>query len=206
MWHSAEIRWFIPGPLPESVLHWFLAGQGVAPEPTRCDAYLLFPDCDTVGVKMREGTLEVKAVTAPSRPLRVAPAIHGRTDQWVKWSFTSEGLGALHTALYASGRWVHEGKRRYTRTFAAEADRLQEVPRQTRPGRGCHVELTCLDVHIAPRSRYSLGFEAFGPPATTAMTLDATLRAFFHIHGAMPGMPLHGRTSMSYPAWLATVA
>jgi hypothetical protein len=206
MVHSAEIRWFLPGPLPEPVRHWFTAGQRFAPAPKRWDDYLLFPGCDTVGTKLREGTLEVKAMTAASRPLSVTPAINGRTDQWVKWSFASQGLGALDAELHASGPWVRVGKVRYVRTFGADAGTLVEVKTQERPVRGCHVELTGIDVPTEPSAWYSLGFEAFGPPATTAQTLDETLRYFFHIHGGVPGVRLHGRTSMNYPAWLATVA
>ena len=55
-------------------------------ERERNDDYLLLPGCDTVGVKQRQGKLEVKALVAGPSPFSLG-AVVGRLDQWVKWSF-----------------------------------------------------------------------------------------------------------------------
>ena len=58
---TAEIRWFLRGTLPAEVSRWFEGVCGNATRyPPRVDLYLALPETDTVGVKLREGLLEVK--------------------------------------------------------------------------------------------------------------------------------------------------
>ena len=205
MLHTSEARWFIPERLPDAVLDWFRAGEALDSEGVQVHEYLLFPDCDSVGVKLRDGRFEIKAMRGPSQPLSPPFGIKGRTEQWVKWSFASEALQALDPALHQSGRWLKVRKERYLRWFTHEQGRLTEVTgRQVPlPVVGCHIEVTRIDVDADPRSWFSLGFEAFGPPAVTARVLDDALFAFFNEHGPVPGRTLNENESASYPAWLA---
>jgi len=208
MVHSAEVRWFIPTTLPERVQDWFKDGQPSPElEDSRVDEYLLFPDCDSVGVKLREGKLEIKAMLCAPRPISMGAGINGRTDQWVKWSFKSEGLRDLNLGLHQSGKWVKVRKERCLRKFSADAN-IVEVPAKQKPFpiAGCNVELTRIEVEEDPRFWFSLGFESFGPSGSTSKILDDTLRLFFKKRGLMPGVPLNGLASLSYPAWLATFA
>lgn len=126
MLHSAEIRWFIQGALAEEILTWFKAGKALESEGERPDDYLLFADCDTVGVKLRGGKkFEVKSRVSGPRPLVLDFGINGRTEQWVRWSFASDGLAALNDELHQSGHWVQVIKERYLRKFSAESGRLR---------------------------------------------------------------------------------
>ncbi|MGL4619835.1 MAG: hypothetical protein ACRCZS_12370, partial [Chroococcidiopsis sp.] len=63
MLNSLELRWFISGELPLEVSSWFeqdkLGGQLQAPE-TREDVYLYVPECEYMGLKLRQGRLEIK--------------------------------------------------------------------------------------------------------------------------------------------------
>ena len=90
--HTSEIRWFLRGTLPLEILSWFSAGHVPDSEPVQVQEYLLFPDCESVGVKLREQRFEIKAQSGPSRPLHLAFGINGRTEDWVKWSLSAEGL------------------------------------------------------------------------------------------------------------------
>ncbi len=65
MFRSSEARWFISGSLPDEVLRWFKAGQALDSEGVQVQEYLVFPDCQSVGVKLREGRFEIKAILAP---------------------------------------------------------------------------------------------------------------------------------------------
>lgn len=209
MLHSAEIRWFFPQALPAAVLGWFSTGRDPAAEGVREDDYLLFPDCDTVGVKLRQGKLEIKALLSAPRPLtlRVGQNLNGRMDQWIKWSFEDQGLKALDPALRQSGRWLRVRKERRLRKFSATGS-LAEVPvdQTPLPSSGCNVELVRLEIPAHPPVWFSLGFEAFGSAAGNVETLDETLHHFFTLYGPPPDRPLTGRESLSYPAWLATFA
>lgn len=209
MLHSAEIRWFVPGTPAKKVLTWFEAGEALEPEGKRIDNYLMFADCDTVGVKLRnQKKFEIKSRVSDSRPLAlVGLGINGRTDQWVRWSFDSEGLTALEGELKQSGRWVQVIKDRYLRKFSADSGNVVEVPpkQEPFPDSGCNVELTLIEVQADPKLWFSLGFEAFGSSGSVAKILNDTLESFFKAHGSMPEHNLSGRESMSYPTWLATL-
>lgn len=208
MLRSAEVRWFFPGAWPDEVRRWFGAGRQLEAEGEREDRYLLFPECETVGVKLREGKLEVKARVSGPGPFAVADGVRGRTDQWVKWSFASEGLQTLTGDLLRSGRWVGVRKERYLRKYSVDSGQVEEVPPRQKPlpVSGCNVELTAVGVDAEPASWYSLGFEAFGNPAGLAGTLEEAVRSFFAVNGGMPGVTLSERESLNYPAWLATLA
>ncbi len=211
MLRSAEVRWFISGALPGEVLSWFKSGQAIDSEGVQVHQYLLFPDCQSVGVKLREGRLEIKAILAISQPLSLEPGIQGRTEEWVKWSFESEGLQSVVPALHQAGCWLKVYKERFLRIFSADGSTLVEVI--ARPGResgsplrmGCTIELTRIEIEINPRFWFSLGFEAFGPSALAPKVLLEATRLFFRGHGGMPGISLGERDSLSYPAWLAKV-
>jgi hypothetical protein len=202
--HTAEARWFIAKILPDEILEWFKAGQALESEGGQVHEYLLLPDVSTVGVKLREGKLEIKAMASAPRPLRRVLGASGRTDQWVKWSFASEGLQTLAPELQRSGRWLKVRKERFLRRFSAGGDGLVEETSRlmTFPPSGCNVELTRITVEADPRFWFSLAFEAFGPPALAVKILEIAIRSFFQEHGRAPGIRLSQRNSLSYPAWL----
>ena len=58
--------------MPLEILSWFSAGHVPDSEPVQVQEYLLFPDCESVGVKLREQRFEIKAKSGPSRPLHLA--------------------------------------------------------------------------------------------------------------------------------------
>ena len=207
MLRSAETRWFIPGALPDEVLSWFKAALTLDSEGVQVHEYLLFPDCQSVGVKLREGRFEIKAILGTPQPLSLDLGIQGRTEEWIKWSFASEGLQTIDPALHQSGRWLKVYKERFLRKFSADSGRLVEVTGRPGPlsGIGCNIELTRIKVEADPRFWFSLGFEAFSPSAAAPKILLDAIHLFFQEHGRMPGVSLGERDSLSYPAWLAKV-
>jgi hypothetical protein len=216
MLHSAEIRWFVPGPLPDEVLNWFSRGEDLAGlretkagAQVREDQYLLFPHCETVGLKLREGKLEVKALTQPPKPINVNDRICGLSDQWVKWSFGSEGLKQLEKELYQSSRWIKVKKDRYLRKYSADSDSPIEVPRNVDPlpVKGCNIELTEITVLEEKISEwYSVGFESFGTVGCIETILVDVLKIFFKKYGNVPGDPLNLERSSNYPSWLCSIS
>ena len=133
-YHSAEVRWFLPGlDQRDEVLKWFhlqdqlalnvekeydpkaATGPFVKLELERTDEYLLLPDSDTVSVKQRQGKLEVKALVTGPRPFACGGMI-GRTEQWVKWSFEpsdKQRSKDLEIELDLTGPWRKVVKKRY---------------------------------------------------------------------------------------------
>jgi hypothetical protein len=89
---------------------------------------------------------------------------------------------SLGGRAHLMGRWLAVGK-----------------ARMVLPQKGCDVELA--SVEAFGRRYVSLGFEAVSPAA-----LERTLARFFAARGGMSGARIAARYSLSYPAWLASVA
>lgn len=219
MFFSAESRWFFEGPLPGAVRDWFVAGGRATPEPTRTDEYLLLPGCATTGVKLREGSFEVKAMTHAPEPVGYARGVNGYRDAWVKWSCRANDVEALRRMLGATGdRWAAVGKTRLLRLLSLDSGTLIEVDDKTMPvSCGCQIELTEIGVsagglgaswrggdHPADARWWSLSFEAFAPGdqgVTTRLLaqLEVTVN---HCLDSPPPHALDTSSSMSYPGWL----
>ena len=217
MVHSAEARWFWEGNQNdmENVRQWFVNVKGSAfpakEEKLRVDNYLIFPACDSVGVKLRGGTkFEVKSLVASPRPFS-GLGFQGRTDQWVKWSFeekekdkTKQHLLHLAVLMTNQDRWLTVNKWRFLRKLDADHGPLQEVDPDAYPDCGCNIELTRLEVNATTSHWFSFAFEAFGPVARVAQILDEAVPLFLSQQTSV-AMELGARNSLSYPAWLATL-
>jgi hypothetical protein len=220
--YSAEIRWFLRGAEQwNALLEWFTREGDlstvvdqpeltlpdtqacVLQEETRVDDYLLLPECSTVGVKQRQGKLEVKALVAGPRPLSTAQ-IGGRVDQWLKWSFEPTEPQKLAKELDLAGPWREIAKERFLQKYALDSGSPAAISPKSRPQIGCNVELTRLDADAKSRKWITLGFESFGGSTQLSAGLAAAVETFFDAHKPPP-VSLDGWDSLSYPAWLATL-
>lgn len=220
-YHSAELRWFLPEQSPwDRLLHWFTlqgrltinvegqydpraaTGPFVKLERERIDEYLLLPQCAAVGVKQRQGKLEVKALIAGPRPFSLGGVV-GRVDQWVKWSFDPSEAMAIQfeIELDQAGPWRRVAKKRYAQKISLDSGGPVSVPPDQYPETGCNIELTVIDVQATLRTWLTFGFEAFGPSARVMALLDEAVAHFLDVHGPPP-VSLDGSDSLSYPAWL----
>jgi hypothetical protein len=208
MQRTAELRWFFAGAIPAAVRKWFLASGLAADEAQRADHYLRCP-ATAVGVKFRQGNLEIKRLIQDHGVRRWAGA-SGRMQTSVKWSCSAPEVAGLRRRVVASRSLsVAVRKRRALRTFSCDGD-LREVKARARPHDGCHVELTDL---VVGRCRWwTFGFEAFAYGRPQGLTLFLLLTAKQVLDD--PSRPRTFRTaqsardafstvrSMSYPEWL----
>ncbi|MFZ2488659.1 MAG: hypothetical protein WAZ19_11100 [Anaerolineae bacterium] len=221
-YHSAELRWFLPdnGQIG-ALLHWLkldntlpvlvegeydpkaVAGPFVKQERLRTDEYLLLPAKDTVGVKQRQGRLEVKALMQPPQPFAHAD-IAGLCDAWVKWSFnpTKPTAQTLAGELDAAGPWAAVEKVRYLLKLSLDSGQPVLVTPDERPAVGCNVELTTLTLNFTTQPWLTFGFEAFGAPDQVMGYLQAAVQHFCGMARRSP-LVLDATTSGSYPVWLA---
>src|SRR5262245_3999887 len=86
--HSTETRWICKGQLPEIVMGWF-ASPLIKAEKYREDLYLRLEECATTGVKLRQGTVEIKGLCVAPQTIVLGPDAVGRFDSWIKWSLTA---------------------------------------------------------------------------------------------------------------------
>ena len=126
---SAEIRWFFPVSEQAKVKNWFLTGAAEPDEKDRADKYLnLGARVETVGVKLRGGKLEVKAIAGAPALVQWGPAA-GLMDQWVKWSVEAG------TGLEFQGDWRKVTKTRWLRKYSLDRG-FPELPQTGWPAKG----------------------------------------------------------------------
>ena len=198
---SAEVRWFCLGQPPAAVRDW-LSMQEHHRQPRRTDEYVLFPGCTSLGVKLRDGRFEIKALARAVGPVRFSPVVEGSVDTWIKLAFAVPDVVLVDQAVRAEAAMVSIDKERWLRKFAlGDAAGPIEVAAETMPAQGCNVELVRLEVRDS--DWWSLGLEAFGEVATIERCLQQTARAVLGSRG--PPCQLAVANSMSYPAWFAAL-
>ena len=217
---SHEVRWFLPGELarfPE-LRDWIEAARpfptdGAVPPPAPVDrldgapdVYVLVPGGDDMGLKWREGQLQIKGRLSRIGLQRFASRFYGSVETWAKWSYQSDDLRrALHAwfAPAASAQWqtVAVRKTRIQRKVRLDARRRHvEVALDAYPDRGLAVELSDLDVD---GQRYcSLAFEAFPNDTELVESFREVVDAWLSELRA-PGVVLAEHQSMSYPEFLS---
>lgn len=203
MFRSAELRWFIEGAPDKAVIEWFRRSALAAEEDPRIDSYLLLPGCASAGVKVRQGHLEVKALTSLPEPVHYDNGLSGRRASWVKWSSGIAGAPLLE-ARKGPETWVQVQKSRTLLLFDLRSDEPQETaPGAWLDGAGCFVELTALRSladsadWASATDWWSLCLEAFGDDAMESLDRMASADRMSPV-----GENLPGESSMSYPEWL----
>jgi hypothetical protein len=183
---SAEMRWFFRQPPSGAVAAAF---DAAGPPETRIDSYLVLPETDALGVKVRGGStsLEFKLRPRPGTPVDLPSGGSGQMEEWQKWSFDRPPVSRVLPRLgLPKHRWIKVVKRRRTLTIPYRDDSA------------CTVELT--DLKAAGTSCTTLGFEASGKPSDLVAALRSATEVFF-ASAELPDADLSG----GYPGWLATL-
>lgn len=215
---SHEVRWFFEGKLNqhESLKRWFETiapiqkSYGVGPPmwkgrlDDQPDVYLLVPGSDDMGIKWREGELQIKGRVA-SLGTQVFGARHqGVVECWVKWSYAN--IPAAYQRLFAAAETglVTASVRKTRALRKVQLDTLsgkaQEVDAKTFFARGLGFELT--DLEVAGKAYCSLAFEAFPDDSAMGSAFSEVVGAF--VEGLM-AFDLTAAHSQSYPAFLSSV-
>jgi hypothetical protein len=198
---SLEMRWFCSGALPKSIAQWFGSdslGGYLAPLEEREDIYVLVPNCDYLGVKLRGKTLEVKWRQAELGALRCGNRWEGKAEKWLKW-VCADTIAPVPADIIATGKWVGVKKKRSQRLYQVTSPgSLMSVPVEAPIPQGCSVELTQLNVNGS--EWWTLGFEAFGYETTLTETLQTVAN---WVSKSYHGQKFKVEDASSYPSWLA---
>jgi hypothetical protein len=141
---SIELRWFYRGSLPDEIANWFdtLGEPLVAAEP-RSDFYLQSSSPD-LGVKIRQGNLEVKHLQQQFGKIEVASFGESSVEQWSKWICTNRT--ARSPAAGKQG-WIQVDKLRQQRLYQVEfIDPIQLTPIGMPSKNAAAIELTTLQL------------------------------------------------------------
>jgi len=205
MQRSAEVRWFFAGAMPPAMREWFLP-EGSPPALTRTDEYLAFPTAN-VGVKFRQGNLEIKSLIEHCGVHRWG-SIAGRVQTWVKWGDSAPEVAALRRRVIRQRSLVVAvTKARSLRRFSLDRG-LHEMPADTTrfPADGCNIELT--EIRVGRARHWTFGFEALarGHPTRITDILDETAKALFEDRAAPRSSgDFAVANSLSYPEWLLMI-
>lgn len=200
---TAELRWFYRGTLPEEVLQWFQQdqlGDHLAPSEEREDLYLYSPGCDYLGIKLRQGRLEIKWRKAELGVLYFGDRVEGKAEKWGKWLCEDPTTESFQpTAVVGQKAWVGVKKVRSQRQYQVlPVESLTAVPVNESIEQGCSVELTQLDIN--GNTWWSLAFEAFGEDDCLMDNLQAVASRVFK---SDRGPKLQAEDSYAYPNWLS---
>jgi hypothetical protein len=197
MYPTMEVRWFYRGQIPPEVMAWFTqVGPLPAEQPDRVDHYLHLLDNDSLGIKLREGRLEIKRRESEPREIDFRPRVSGLVARWRKWSFplveSDPGLAGPDRA------WIAVEKRRRLRRFQITTEKtIETMLEEIESAEGCELELS--RVEAADQQWWSVCFEAFGDESSLENHIRLTAQ---HVFGLVEPGRLEIKDSYSYPAWL----
>jgi hypothetical protein len=205
MYPTVEVRWFLRGEIPSEIWRWF-HNRGHDPEtqPPREDFYLLLANGGSLGVKLREGRIEIKQRNGRSEIVRFGQHTLGRVEQWIKWSFVaSETDNFLARISEFSKWWIGVRKERKLRTYQVlESGTVTGVSTGIFIENGCGWELASVNYLGAEDPWWSLGFEAFGKENNLRDTLSLVADSILSVENA-PVLTVED--SFGYPRWLQIV-
>jgi len=168
---SLELRWILPGQLPEAAARWF--DRLPAAVESRQDAYL--PALGGLSVKVRGGgPFEVKVYRGSPGLLDVTDRARGPMEYWQKWSFPFDPP-VQHGDEPTGWSAVHKTRRVSWCSISGESRRMSLPGLSEEPG--CAVELT--KVRVRGEAWWTLGFEATGPAEMLRRELEAAATLVF---------------------------
>ena len=208
MYLTLEVRWFYPGPRPGRIVE-ALQARSCLPArlPVRQDHYLLLGGEPALGIKLREGNVEVKRRLEAPRQVEVGPGAVGWVARWRKWRFPlaqgdAPGAVPLGQLLVPASAWIAVEKERRLQRYRLGGDsQAVSVPLEAPAETGCEFELS--RVWARGEEWWSVCFEAFGPGPRLEQALLAVVAK---VLGTGWPEALEVEQSWSYPAWLQRVA
>ena len=200
MFPSCEIRWFFKGDIPDEIQKWFFSlDESNQYQPERIDHYLKIPDQKNLGIKLREGRIEIKKQKEEPSFLKINEKVSGYSDCWEKWSFELKETDKLPVTDVKCNEWIEVRKKRNMYLFEiVNGICISRSPESGTIKNGCIAELTRISVH--DKLWWTLGLEAFGE---TDKMLKNLLIVCSHIFSGSDYPSFQSKNSISYPGWLS---
>jgi len=199
MYPTVEIRWFYQGKVPTAVFDWFTAiDDELVKEPARTDYYLHPLVHDGMGIKLREGRIEIKQRIQTMQTIQVGQQISGLVEQWQKWSFLLSEQNEFTESIEVS-QWIAVRKARQIQSFRSEWGKKRPTRSPVLPMEAdCRIEFT--DLLVQDKQWWTLGLESYGDDETAVST--KLLPAIDWIFSSEYTPQLDNQASFGYPQWL----
>ncbi|HZC68071.1 MAG TPA: hypothetical protein VE201_05575 [Nitrospirales bacterium] len=159
---TAEVRWFFEGPIPDEIEQWFCRSNLALNAGPREDHYLLFPAALGLGLKLREGRLEIKLLVESLGVRTFTADVAGTVQVWKKEAYGEPAVKEFERLRTSAPHlWIAVRKERTLRKFSLDGTTIVEVPADKLFLRdGCNAELT--KVTVDGSAYWSFNFEAYG--------------------------------------------
>lgn len=216
---SHEVRWFFEGEASqhETLKRWFETfapiprnpDVGLPPWKNRLDdqpdVYLIVPGSDDMGIKWREGELQIKGCISSLGTQVFCGRHQGEIERWVKWSYASIPIAYQRLFLSEKETGLETVSVRKTRALRnVRIDTLtgkpQEVGSEAIVDRGIGFEFT--DLEVGGKAYCSLAFEAFPDDSAIDAAFTRVVEAFLD---GLVEIDLTSAQSRSYPSWLDSI-
>ena len=214
MQSSFEMRWFFQA-MPDAVAMWF-ESKGFhfsSSHPTRVDHYLPLSAKKAMGIKLREGNVEIKhLIKSTGRRAFENGRISGKIQQWTKWSFNLAEGDELSNAIIRDNKydWIAVQKERlgFKYKFTKSGREQGEIDIRDITPEGCQVEFTRLIINN--KIYYTFGLESFSEAGKEKQHLRRGTKLAFesltHWNATsgtvIPEVRLGMGDNMSYPEFL----
>jgi hypothetical protein len=206
MFTTWEMRWFYPGIPPATVEHWFFAdcpGELLGTPDEREDVYLYTtPVCEYLGVKLRQGKLEVKWRKAELGVIQIGQNCQTKLEKWVKWVCDDpSATNMTPVSVLDNGAWISVKKNRSQRIYKINIDsdkEIQLLPIQQPIDEACALEFTKLNIN--GNDWWTVAFEVFGEDISL---MDMLFPVSDLILKSYPEADLQAQNSFAYPRWLS---
>jgi hypothetical protein len=217
---SREVRWFVDDNEKNSAIlrdwiekrdpfdetgSFFREGIWKGKLGDREDLYAVIPNAEDMGIKWREGELQIKGRREDCGVQYFGRSVFGRVEQWLKWSYESESIKAAFMPWFNAKaergpRIIGVTKLRALRKIWIDGKgKASEVSSQEAfPDRAVNVELTQLEV--LGKRYWSLGLEAFPDDSGMAPAFNYVAERFL---SRLEGIKLDITNTDSYPTWLS---
>ena len=199
MFPTIEVRWFHKGVMPDDVIPKILSkDQKLIEQPLRKDRYYYKTSDGTMGIKIREGRIEIKSRFDDYGNIKFNEQIEGRVEHWQKWSFNIEETDLNYrNVLETTSSWIGITKERKLCRYQISDNHLSILPENEFSEMICHFELA--NINIRGEDWWSLAFEAYGEGSKLFNNLVLTVK---HVFSDID-LPLFNiNNSFSYPKWL----
>ena len=196
MFSSVEVRWFYPGKVPTQVQRWFDQDNKLDPLPERTDFYLRYTG-GSLGVKLRQGYIELKQNTQHYGPVRFHQSVQGQVEGWQKWSIPVVEESGIVDSVRGNTAWLGVLKQRCLRMFALNR-KIKEISPDVYPELGCSWEITKVSLSDRSDIWWTVAYEAFGESQNLK---DLLFDVIAHTINSTQ-LSLQIESSSGYPAWI----
>ena len=180
MFPTVEVRWFYKG--SESNDNYSKVFKNVPQfeeQPARVDHYHCFTSKGSMGIKIREGRIEMKNRFRDYGIVLFNRQVEGKVECWHKWSFEINQTDSNYQkALDSNTSWVSVKKERKLCKYKITKDKQVIVlPKSEYSKNACNLELT--NISIRGKQWWSLGFEAYGDECSLYENLILVVKKIF---------------------------